>query len=85
MCYQCSKCNRCGKFSYRGAILCNSCDAEVHPGEAACPACGASTLGNIHVGRVIYDPDAPVLHAGSLDRPKSPVELVKTSKPPARD
>ena len=72
MCYQCSRCNRCGKFSYKAAILCRSCDAEVAPGESACLSCGAPTLGNIYVGKVVYDPNAPVLYADSLKRPAAP-------------
>jgi len=72
LCYQCSRCNRCGKFSYKAAILCRSCDAVVAPGESECPSCGAPTLGNIYVGKVVFDPNAPVLYADSMKRPVSP-------------
>lgn|GEM_PF-3739946 len=59
MCYQCSKCNECGRFSYRAAILCKTCDTEVPAGTKRCPGCGASTLGNIYAGKLVRV-DAPV-------------------------
>lgn len=68
MCYQCSKCNHCGKFSYRAAVLCKTCDGEVPAGCFKCPSCGSSTLGNIYVEKMIYDPEAPVRSRASATR-----------------
>lgn len=60
MCYQCSRCNQCGKFSYRVAVLCKTCDEEIPAGCSKCPSCGSSALGNLYCGKLIYDPAAPV-------------------------
>lgn len=60
MCYQCSKCNQCGRFSYRAVVLCKSCGSEIPPGAGTCPLCEAGTEGNLRPGKMAFDPHAPV-------------------------
>lgn len=45
-CYQCSHCNKCGIFSLRMELTCNTCGAMVVAGTDACPECDSPYKNN---------------------------------------
>ena len=68
MCYQCSKCNVCGRFSRHAVVLCNTCDAVVPNGADKCPNCGTPTTGNLHAKFITIDSAVETM------QPKGPEE-----------
>ena len=51
-CYPCNHCNKCGIFSLRLELTCNTCGADVLAGASVCPGCGTPYAGNTTRGGI---------------------------------
>ncbi len=57
-CYPCTHCNKCGIYSIRLEVTCNTCGADVVPGISECPECGTPYSGNTTRGKMGKPEDA---------------------------
>ena len=43
-CYICTRCNKCGMYSARAAVVCAECGFDLPIGQNKCPNCGSTSF-----------------------------------------